>query len=220
MADNDTLKQKNLIWLGVYSAFYGLAFAWIFLGSPVALEALKALNGLDWTKAAVTVGVTLAVMLLNGLANANLKATLVFWEISDPLPGSRFLKVAQNDGRVDMAQLRETIGGILPTTPREQNYMWYKFYKKHEADLSVLSGHQEYLLFRDLTWLTVLLNLFGGVGIYLYTGGGRTAVSYMLITAMLYVLWTMAARGAGNRFVATVLACEIAKTERKPLVLT
>ena len=220
MADNDTLKQKNLIWLGVYLAFFGLGFAWIFLGRPVAIEALKTLNGLDWTKAAVTVGVTLAVMLLNGLANPNLKATLVFWTISHPLPGSRFVKIAHGDGRIDMERLNETFGRTLPNTPTEQNAAWYKLYRKYEAEQSVRAGHQDYLLFRDLTWLTVLLSVVGSIGIYLHTDGSRPTTLYMLLTAILYILLSMAARNAGNRFVVTVVACEMAKAESTPRILT
>ncbi len=213
MADNDTLKQKNIVWLGVYLAFFGLGFAWIFLGRPVAIEALKALNGLDWTKAAVTVGGTLAVMLLNGLATANFKATLVFWAISHPLPGARFVKLVRKDGRVDMDRFNETLGRTLPNTPAEQNSAWYNLYKKNETDPSVRAGHQDYLLFRDLTWLTVLLFFAGSSGIYLYTDGGRPATIYMLVSAMLYFLLGIAARIAGNRFVVTVVACEMAKVE-------
>lgn len=150
------------------------------------------------------------IAILSGILNAQLspiaKARIVFMRWDNPLPGSEaFTRYAHNDPRVDLKALEHAYSP-LPTDPREQNALWYKFYKSMESDDAVSQVHRAFLFARDYTALSIMMLVALGIAGAIQIPGTRTALLYLLVLFAQFVLAGQAARNHGQRFVATVLA--------------
>jgi hypothetical protein len=165
---------------------------------------------------AIPAGIGLA---LTGVLNAQLspetKARIVFLRWRNPLPGCEaFTKHAQGDPRVDLTAL-ESVCGTLPTTPREQNALWYKLYKSVGSDPSVTQAHRAFLFARDYACLALFACVVLGVAGVLQIPSGRTALIYLAVLIGQFLLARRAARNHGVRFVTTVLALKSAGTDKE-----
>ena len=152
----------------------------------------------------------LAVSVLTGIINAQIghanKARLVFWKWSDPLPGSRaFSEYASKDPRINADALRKC-QDPLPTTPDQQNALWYKWYQECEMEAGIRQVHREYLFSRDYAGLSFLLLLGLGPLAFWQIGPVGVAMTYTSALALQYLVVRRAARNHGERFVASVLA--------------
>lgn len=208
MADGETLKQKNLPWLGAFLVLSGLALSWFVMATPNGIDAWKGISSITLTKAVLAFWAPLVVVPMNIFAGPGLKAMLVFWRRQWALPGHRFLRLSEGDSRIDLQQLKRRLGGSLPTSPKAQNDVWLKMYRAHEGNPSVRANHQEFLLLRDLTWLSVCIGVIGTVILGVHWHGGRLVWLYLVVHAGLYLVFSTGARLAGNRFTLTVVACE------------
>jgi hypothetical protein len=105
----------------------------------------------------------LLVGALDALPGAELKARIVFLRWRNPLPGSRAFEKANldSDSRIDRERLRTAVGGTFPRGPREQNAAWYRLYQLWAEDARVEHVHFQWLLYRDLTWLALVLLALG-----------------------------------------------------------
>lgn len=150
------------------------------------------------------------VLVLVGIANAQLsplaKARVVFWRWLHPLPGAEaFTTHGPADARVDMAALAQG-HGPLPTDPAAQNKLWYRLYKTVENEPSVLQAHREYLFARDYAAIALLLvPLLGAAGFVLFDLRS-TAIIYVALLVIQYLLVQRAASGHGVSLVTNVLA--------------
>jgi len=197
------LKGRNLAWL----------VATLILDFLVLLVMAFHINVDDLLPAKITVIrasltalLPIPAMIFSSLISANLKATLVFWRHKYPLPGSRAFSVyAQADHRIDLAQLKKNVGDF-PISERDQNSKWYKLYKQVDSDPSVFNSHTNYLLFRDIAAMSLLLVLV--LPIVMYFIGINLSPIEVSITWFLgqYLLTAFAARNAGIRLVQSVLA--------------
>ncbi|UCS95230.1 hypothetical protein KZP23_09575 [Echinicola marina] len=149
----------------------------------------------------------LLLFLLNGLISSHQKAILVFWKFKHPLPGSEaFTKLSKNDHRIDRDKLKE-IHGSLPKSPKQQNKLWYKIYKKTSSNIIVANSHRDFLLARDLTSLSVLFVIFLGIPA-LIIGSWPINLYYFIGLILQYLVVSIGAQNRGRRFVANVLAIE------------
>jgi hypothetical protein len=206
MAASESLKGKNQRYLVAWTASHALVAAWVVAGTPSSFESLPSVP--IFNSLAMTLLVGLGVTLLNGLPSSEIKAALVFWRWPHPEPGHRaFSKLAQGDSRIDLSRLQLAVGGAFPTEARDQNGAWMRLYTAHESTPSVRTNHGEWLLFRDLAWLSFLTTMAGGMGAIVLTGASKTSLTYALASACLFLLCTLVARNHGNRFVRTVMAC-------------
>lgn len=151
------------------------------------------------------VGVALAGV-VNGLLSSDAKARIVFWRWSDPLPGSfAFSRYAHSNSRIDIDQLRKKVGPF-PSTPRDQNALWYRLYRAVKEEPAVIDAHRHFLLTRDCAGVGMLL-LFTAAPINVwYIPSWTTASIYIVLLLLQYLLAALAARNYGIRFVKTVLA--------------
>lgn len=220
MADGDSgkgesLKQKNFPYLAVYVMAHILALCGIAMKAPLSGELIRSLGALDWSKVAWSLVTGPIALLLNGLAGSNFKASLVFGRVKDPLPSSRFVTMLGRDPRIDIERLKSKLDGGFPTSPKQQTVAWYKLYRKHESNPSVRANHQEFLLLRDVAWLSLLLTVLGGASLLASGSSFRAVASYVAISLMLFFLFAAVAQQAANRFVLTVLASESAAAEQQ-----
>ena len=138
------------------------------------------------------------------------KETLIFWRLRNRLPSSRaFTVLALNDPRIDRRRLAERCGP-LPSDPERQTQLWYGLYRKNADNPGVEDAHCAYLRYREMTALAVsvmMVFLIASAWVHpplrtLFAGVGFIAAEYLLLL--------VAARNAGNHFVANVLASESA----------
>jgi hypothetical protein len=157
-------------------------------------------------------------IVLEGLIHSDTKAMLVFWRLKDPYPGSEaFSKIAPNDPRIAMTELRRLFPRGFPKTRRDQNSAWYKLYRAFSDNLRVYDAHKNFLLTRDLASLTVvLLPVCVIVHLFWETPLKFVALHALLLVGLVFIM-TTSSQHYGKRFVANVLveAIKNRKQERK-----
>ena len=162
------LKAKNKVLLWGFVALNLLAF-WCFLFCQ-ELDTKTLTIRWDFLTGRTSVAATLIPLLtvvLAGILSDHWKAVLVFWRSKHPLPGCRaFSDIAASDPRIELGLMSKHMGP-LPTTPQEQNQVWYCLYRKHDVNVIVSESHRIYLLTCDLTVLACCFVLFRGVGLAL-----------------------------------------------------
>lgn len=198
-----TLKGRNLAWLVATLVLDVLIL--LVLAFQTAIQDLTP-TAIAAVRTSLTVLLPIPALILSSLLSADQKAVLVFWRFKHPLPGARAFSVyAQADHRIDLAKLKNHVGEF-PADPREQNAKWYGLYKQVDSDPSVVDSHKNYLLFRDIAAMSLLLVPVLPVAMYLI--GFDTA--RILISAAWflgqYLVTAWAARTTGIRFVQNVLA--------------
>lgn len=220
---NRSLKFKNSFFLTAFVFAQSTAVWWIISGLPFSWETIKNSGAAEWLKTGgvLVILALLIVRFLNRLGSSHFKAILIFWHWKDPLPGSRaFSQLIHRDPRIDVTKLRRHMGGVFPTIPAQENSAWYGFYRNHAEIPSVQDGHSDYLLFRDMVWLTILVAPMGAILFFSILRDPKTVLYYMIAEVILYLAIRFVGVQAGERFVMTVLACEGAKSTSKPTIIT
>lgn len=211
MGESISLKEGNKAALTTYGLAHGIIIAWILLGLPLTYIGLTEVAKAEWPKAGVALVVSLFITLLNRQVGSNFKAILVFWRARHPLPGNfAFSELAPQDSRIDLNRLKQAVGGIFPIKPEEQNKAWYRLYQQQKNNPSILNSHKDYLLFRDLTWITTILAVVCPLTMY-FTHHGIAAIWYFTSCIVLYGLCRRAAQASAQSFVITVMASAAAE---------
>lgn len=193
---------------------------WMLATADLILVAIFLLPGIDsgrdlsklanW-RLLTTVLVPIAVLLLVNVLPHKAKCMLVYWKPYGWLPGSEaFSKFAPDDVRVDMKALAKNVGP-LPETPREQNARWYQLYKLVENQTEVAEAHRGFLMYRDMTVLSLALVVFAPAGLYLAGASGGAQWLAAALFAGQFILTALSARWNGVRFVCNVVALHSAK---------
>jgi len=202
------LKGRNLVWLVATLALDILIL--LVLVFHTVIDDLT-LSRAAAIRTSLTVLLPIPVLILSSLISANHKAILVFWRFRNPLPGSRVFSVhAPADHRIDLAKLKKNVGRF-PVDERDQNSKWYGLYKQVDSDPSVADSHKNYLLFRDIAAMSLLLVPTLPAVMY-FSGADWSGI--LICTAWFlgqYLLTSIAARTAGIRFVQNVLAVHASK---------
>ena len=147
----------------------------------------------------------LILAIASGLLPSSWKDTLVFWRIKDTLPGCRaFSELVKRDPRIDELFIAKQ----FPTghgSPREQNTVWYKWYKEVQNQETVRESHKQFLLNRDLTGIAYLFSVFGSWALFLFGSSASNVITYTVITVLQFLIFSLIARNHGNRFVCNVI---------------
>ncbi|RJP62600.1 MAG: hypothetical protein C4535_20695 [Comamonadaceae bacterium] len=198
-----TLKGRNLAWL-VATLVLDVLVLWV-IAFHTAIDDLTPTT-VAVIRASLTALLPIPVLILSSLISSDHKAILVFWRIKNPLPGARAFSVhAPADHRIDLAKLKKNVGEF-PTAERDQNSKWYGLYKQVDSDASVVDSHKNYLLFRDIAAMSLLL--VPTLPLVLYFSGfdsTRMCISAAWFLGQ-YLVTAFAARTTGIRFVQNVLA--------------
>lgn len=202
-----TLKSEYFRGYYLFIGFHLLFFIIIIfnLDRETSIEAI--LEG-NYHNPLIAFSLPIIAFLINGILPPNLKETIVFWKIKNPLPGCRaFSKLAPQDSRIDLEVIKGNCGEI-PSDPAKQNSYWYKIYKRHQDDASVRDAHRNYLFARDLTCFCSLYVLIWFVALFILPIG----LGFLIITLVIaeFLILMVAARNYANRFVCNVLAEESA----------
>lgn len=198
-----TLKSRNLAWLVATLILDVLVL--LVLAFHSAIEDLTP-TAVATVRASLTLLLPIPALILSSLISADHKAILVFWRFKHPLPGSRAFSVhAPADHRIDLEKLKKNVGEF-PVSERDQNAKWYDLFKQVDSAPSVLDSHKNYLLFRDIAAMSLLLVPVLPVAMY-SSGVGTSRI--LISTAWFlgqYLVTAFAARTTGIRFVQNVLA--------------
>ncbi|MGH7470918.1 MAG: hypothetical protein ACRENP_23470 [Longimicrobiales bacterium] len=198
-----TLKGRNLVWLVATLVLDFLVL--LVVAFHTVIDDLTPTR-MAVIRASLTALLPIPALILSSLISADHKAILVFWRLKHPLPGSRAFSVhAPADHRIDLAKLEKNLGQF-PVSERDQNSKWYGLYKQVDSDPSVVDSHKNYLLFRDIAAMSLLLVPVLPVVMY-FSGVDSTRI---LVSAAWflgqYLVTAFAARTTGIRFVQNVLA--------------
>lgn len=199
------LKTGNYAVVGVYmSGILALGYAVLFQISPGDAGVASISTALSAAAAAVLAAVVVELL------GSEAKARLIYCRWRQALPGYRAFTVHIHEdglGRINMKALAARYGA-LPSDPKAQNAMWYGMLLKNGDAAPVAHAHQRYLLFRDLTWVTLILFVAAiGVSIRLGIESPPRLAFLGALFALLMLLWIAAAR-FGFNLVKTVLAVE------------
>ena len=198
-----TLKGRNLAWLVATLVLDVLVL--LVLAFDSTIQDLTP-TGIAAVRTSLAGLLPIPALILSSLISADHKARLVFWRFTYPLPGSRAFSVyAPADHRIDVGKLEKHVGEF-PVGEREQNAKWYGLYRKVDSDPSVVDSHKNYLLFRDIAAMSLLLVPVLPVVMYVV---GVDSPSILISTTWFlgqYLITALAARTAGIRFVQNVLA--------------
>jgi hypothetical protein len=201
-----TLKSTNFPFVFGFALMLYVGFAFV--------------NGFDWSFAesmeigkegvklkspVLTLATHFLVLILTYIISPEWKHRAVYLRWDHPLPGSRvFTELCAKDSRISHENLIKKYGE-LPTSPIEQNSLWYKIYQKKQSDKVLLNSHRHWLLFRDIFSISIILFLPSSVYTLWNIGAIKGLIYTVLNIALTISLW-ICARNTGNRFASNVLA--------------
>ena len=196
-------KSGNFAWLCALVTFDAVILAAVVLPERFASLSVVTIATL---RSVAAILLPIVPLLLTNVISQSVKARLVFWRWRNPYPGSRaFSKYVHSDDRINAEKLRKNIGEF-PTDPKEQNSLWYQLYRRVQNDRAVLDAHKAFLLFRDMSALSLLLLVLTTGAFYCLSFGLNAIGRIALIFLIQYLLAMLSARVAGERFVCTVLS--------------
>jgi len=203
-----SLKPRNFKWLCSLTG----ADALILLAFVTPEWIGKAtLTQITVARAILALAMPVLVLLLSSLLSSNVKASLVYFKGRQALPGHEaFSRHGPADSRIDMVALKRNVR-TLPTTPAEQNALWYKLYKKVMTDAAVVEAHRSYLMFRDMAAVSVLLTPIAPLVLYVNGVALGPCWGAAGLFAVQYLATATAARHSGVRLVNNVLAVHSVK---------
>jgi len=203
-----SVKSGNFAWLCTLVTFDAVILAAVVL--PEAFASLS-VSTIATLRAISVILLPIIPLLLTNVISQLMKARLVFWRWNNPYPGSRaFSKYVHSDDRINVEKLRKNVGEF-PTDPKQQNSLWYELYRRVQHDGAVVDAHRSFLLFRDMSALSILLLILTALAFYLFKFGLNDIGKIALIFLCQYLLAMMSARVTGERFVCTVLSIHSTK---------
>lgn len=211
MSETKSLKEQNAWLIRAAMIAHMAAFAWISL-EPSKLIAIGSVNLAKKLEEFAVPGsaslglIVIASLLLLGLAPPLWRDRIIHLRWHDPLPGSRaFTHIGPQSSHVDMRCLTERLG-VLPTTPTEQNQLFYRIYKPLRDDIGVCDAHRRYLAARDIGTITSLLIIPLPILALIGTHNLGRSAAYALFLFATYLLCAIAAKNYSWRMVQHVLA--------------
>ena len=115
------------------------------------------------------------------------------------------------DPRIDFTRLQRACGNKIPTGPKDENSLWYRFYLEVQDVPAVQQVHRDFLLLRDYTGLAGLFLIGLGVAAIFVVAPWKTCGIYLGILLLQFVVVRQVAATYGARFVCTVLAQKAGK---------
>ncbi len=177
---------------------YAVLIVWLSDGQlPTVDAALK--------RAMPAAGLFIVCQLLQDVFPKSVKEVLVFWRITDRLPGHRaFSVIARSDTRIPLIGI--SAAGEAELDGPSQNARWYQKYKTVSSEESVAHESFRYLAWRDVT-TTLWLLAVGSIAFAFVGWLGWLEVLVATSTCIIAALATaLAARNAANSLVRNVLA--------------
>jgi hypothetical protein len=205
-----SLKTQNLVPLSALTLLQ-LMTAYFVTQGEIDLSQFKSLTS--------TGGAALALSVVTAwfsyLLPTDIKNSIVFLRIKCALPGHRFLKLSRVDSRIDFELLKHRVSDFdaLDNNPLRQNQYWYKeIYRPIANELEVASVHKSYLLYRDAAAISLIfIIILGSTKILLPSITAVIDQKGLIIFALFFIGFVVAANSTGRRFVTTSVAIYLSK---------
>lgn len=184
-------------------------------------------NGLDGIKLIVSIldsAVLSSILyvftiILDGIITSNFKEKLVYLCFGK-LPGKTIfteIKTNNKDIRFSYSDLNELHPEIYENIPQDkkkrslyENHVWYKLYSKNKKEDMVFLSNKEYLMFRDMYCINILVLL-----LYLVLSVILKIVSfdtrYIVFLVVFTVLFNISTRNKAKRLAYNVIASELSQ---------
>lgn len=209
MSTETTLKRQNAPYLWTFFSFNIIVFLFTFFASNLEVITTDFKAILTLRSSGILIA-PLLLFIINGLLSSKQKAILVFWNFKNPLPGSRAFSLhGFRDSRVNMNELSHRYGAF-PTSPEEQNSLWYKLYRQNIDDVVIQKSHRDFLLGRDLTSMCFLFIIIVAIPMLFFSIWPLSAW-YLGFLLLEYLTILRVTQNHGRRFVTNVLAIESTK---------
>lgn len=203
-----SLKTLNFKWLLALATTDAVVLA-LFVAPELITTATTTQLGVYRTLSAAILPIV--VLLLINVLSSNMKAMLVYWKPLGVLPGCQaFTKYGPSDVRIDMVQLRKNVGAWSDGS-KEQNAKWFKLYKLVEDYTEVSSSQKDFLMYRDMAVLSIVLIVLAPICLYAADVSEKSILIAVAFLLGQYVLAAISARHSGVRFVCNVLAVHSTK---------
>lgn len=151
-------------------------------------------------------------LILEGLLSSETKSKLIFCRLDNPLPGCRaFTEIAKHDPRIDLRKVEGLFPSGIPKEPRDQNSVWYGWYKKHSSKNTVFEAHRAFLLTRDIAALTAILIPASLVADLIWKMDSVGTLIHIGTLILILAISIVASQNYGKRFVANVIVEEISR---------
>lgn len=207
-----SLKTQNLPLIISYCAFLYALFIVTTIRTPsFLLEIKKYYEDFNSSKFIVAFAPIFFFVLLNVLP-VGLKEKIAHFRIRNQLPGTKvFSKLIKNDDRIDSNRLKEKIGDF-PTSPKQQNSLWYSLFSQVKEQIEVKAAHKNYLLARELSFLSFLYLLL--VLVFLFLGFQNANIITFIVAVCCYTLLSTLCNNVGNRFALTAISQYLNKKKK------
>jgi hypothetical protein len=134
------------------------------------------------------------------------KNRLAYLRWNNPLPATRFEKIIENDGRIDLIRVKAKYGDY-DTEPKSMNLYWYNIYKNlRKENKGIENIDLEYKFLRDflfkntvVTLLLILLFVYLSLEI-------KTYLLYLVGLVIFEILIILKTQNIGHKLVKQVLA--------------
>lgn len=202
-----SLKTQNIAMLIPYAVWCLSLYAVFLTGDDNSWQNIESYFDNFTAKDGMVAALSpIIVFVLSGILNADIKSIIVFWRIKNPLPGNRvFTELGPKDARIDMNKIGQIVGTV-PTEPKQQNSLWYKYSKKYQDSLTVKTAYKHFLLARDMTAITLVMLVPLPFSVIIINKNWQGAFIYFGILLGQYILLTLVAQNHGKRFACNVLA--------------
>ena len=192
-----------------YAVAYAI-FCLVQLGNPLA-DVL-----VDWKSLFALTFFSVGLSMLQDLVPKAFKEWLVFFRVTNRLPGHRafstnrrWSSVISRDEVLDF-ETREQLG------QKYQDRLFYRIYDEYRDVGSVRHYSFRYLQWRELATIALISGLVGYSAVGLYVGWYSTgAILALAVAAVVMALSIVAARNAANALVDRVLLAEATSKARK-----
>ncbi len=218
MAAQRSIKAANTLW--IWSVVAVDALVCVLVAEPAIVTDFQLSKALA-LRALVIGAAPVLVLMLTSLLSADAKAVLVYWRLSEVLPGHRAFSVhAPKDTRIDLKRLRKHVGPF-PDNANEQDKLWFRLYSMVGTEITVVEPHKLYLLFRDIAALSLILIPVALLAMWLSESINiGKAAAVVTLFAIQYLASALAARNNGFRLITSVLSLHSVKkrtaSERRP----
>lgn len=182
----------------------GFSFFCLYLAGVPVIDILE-----NWERLLAIGLLATALAMIQDLVPKALKESLVFWRMSNRLPGHRafckgrtFSSVIDREEVVDIG-LREAL------SERTQDRLFYRLYDKYRDKSNVKHYSFRYLQWRELASLAIVCGPIGSYFVYASSEGwGLRWVPAMIISIIVCFLSIFAARSSSASLIDYVLLSE------------
>lgn len=170
--------------------------------APFSVKHLEA----HWESLLILYMGMITILVAGNLIKGRLKAVLVFWDWSQTLPIAKvFTRYLPKKDAMDPAA-QELCSKQLPSNPTEQEALWLHIYSKYKNNPAVIDARNDFLLAKEITWLSFVVLLFFGVGSLIIGKPTLQTLAYPAFLLIQYITASIVARSLGIRFSGDVLA--------------